>query len=39
METNTHRPVPATDDIIEKLQKEVLEYGCQSSLYASFLIY
>jgi len=27
METNPHRPVPATDEIIEKLPREVLEYG------------
>jgi len=31
METNPHRPVPATDEIIEKLPREVLEYGAASS--------
>ena len=28
---NSHRPVPATEEIMEKLPREVLEIGCESS--------
>jgi E3 ubiquitin-protein ligase RNF115/126 len=28
--SNAHRPVPATDEIMEKLPREVLEAGCKS---------
>lgn len=32
METNSHTPVPATEEIMNKLPKEVLEEGCESIL-------
>ena len=27
--SNAHRPVPATEEIIQKLPREVLEEGCE----------
>ena len=27
--SNAHRPVPATEEIIQKLQRDVLEEGCK----------
>jgi hypothetical protein len=35
---NSSRPVPATEDVVENLQREVLEEGCASYLSTCWLV-
>ena len=32
---NSHRPIPATEEIMAKLPREVLMEGCKSSYYSN----
>ena len=36
--SNAHRPVPATEEIIEKLPRELLMEGCKQSVLLCYLM-